>query len=63
MYSTANAFHRQEYAGGIQLLKEAATERGVKVRILTPEDEHNCRNSAKVDDGARKHSNHMKTLA
>ena len=39
MYSTANAFHRQEYAGGIQLLKEAATERGVKVRILTPEDE------------------------
>jgi two-component system sensor histidine kinase VicK len=39
MYSTANAFHRQEYAGRIQLLKEAATERGVKVRILTPEDE------------------------
>jgi signal transduction histidine kinase len=39
MYSTANAFHRQEYAGGIQLLREAATERGVKVRILTPEDE------------------------
>ena len=39
MYSTANAFHRQENAGGIQLLKEAATERGVKVRILTPEDE------------------------
>jgi two-component system, OmpR family, sensor histidine kinase VicK len=39
MYSTANAFHRQEYAGGIQLLKEAATRRGVKVRILTPEDE------------------------
>jgi len=39
MYSTANAFHRQESAGGIQLLKEAATERGVKVRILTPEDE------------------------
>ena len=39
MYSTANAFHRQEYAGGIQLLKKVATERGVKVRILTPEDE------------------------
>ena len=39
MYSTANAFHRQERAGGIQLLKEAATKRGVKVRILTPEDE------------------------
>jgi two-component system sensor histidine kinase VicK len=39
MYSTANAFHRQERAGAIQLLKEAATQRGVKVRILTPEDE------------------------
>jgi signal transduction histidine kinase len=39
IYSTAKAFHRQEYAGGIQLLKEAATERGVKVRILTPQDE------------------------
>jgi two-component system, OmpR family, sensor histidine kinase VicK len=39
MFSTANAFHRQERAGKIQLLKEAATERGVKVRILTPEDE------------------------
>ncbi|MGA9152892.1 MAG: HAMP domain-containing sensor histidine kinase, partial [Candidatus Nitrosopolaris sp.] len=37
--STANAFHRQEQAGAIQLLKEAAMERGIKVRILTPEDE------------------------
>jgi hypothetical protein len=35
-FSTANAFYRQEHAGGIQLLKEAATERGVKIRILTP---------------------------
>src|SRR5215472_539438 len=39
MFSTANAFHCQEHAGGIQLLKKAATERGVKVRIMTPEDE------------------------
>src|SRR5215813_2495412 len=39
MFSTANAFHRLEQAGGIQILKEAAMERGVKVRILTPEDE------------------------
>jgi two-component system, OmpR family, sensor histidine kinase VicK len=39
MYSTSNAFHRQERAGKIQLLKKVATERGVKVRILTPEDE------------------------
>jgi two-component system, OmpR family, sensor histidine kinase VicK len=40
MFSTANAFYRQEHAGGIQLLKEA-TERGVKIRILTPEDKIN----------------------
>jgi two-component system, OmpR family, sensor histidine kinase VicK len=39
IYSTANAFHREEYAGGFQLLKEAISERGVKVRILTPVDE------------------------
>ena len=39
MFSTANSFHRQEQLGGIQLLKEAAMERGVKIRILTPEDE------------------------
>jgi two-component system, OmpR family, sensor histidine kinase VicK len=39
MYSTANAFHRQERAGKIQLIKEAAMERGVKIRILTPQDE------------------------
>ena len=39
MFSTANAFHRLEQAGGIRLLKEAAMQRGVKIRILTPEDE------------------------
>jgi signal transduction histidine kinase len=38
IYSTANAFHRQEYAGGIRILTEAALNRGVKVRILTPAD-------------------------
>ena len=39
IYSTANAFHRQEYAGGIRILTEAALNRGVKVRILTPADD------------------------
>ena len=34
-----NAFHHQERAGTIHLLREAATKKGVKVRILTPEDE------------------------
>ena len=41
MFSTANAFYRQEQSGGIQLLKQAATERGVKIRILTPEEKLN----------------------
>jgi signal transduction histidine kinase len=39
LYSSANAFHRQEYVGAIQSLKEAAYERGVSVRILTPADD------------------------
>jgi two-component system, OmpR family, sensor histidine kinase VicK len=39
IFSTANAFHRQEYAGTIQLLYEAIAKRGVKVRILTPKDD------------------------
>jgi two-component system sensor histidine kinase VicK len=48
MFSTANAFHRQERAGGFELLKEAATERGVKIRILTPEDKVIVENERKV---------------
>jgi two-component system, OmpR family, sensor histidine kinase VicK len=39
IFSTANAFHRQESLGAIQLLKEAIAQRGVKVRILTPKDD------------------------
>src|SRR5919106_5748914 len=39
IFSTANAFHRQEYVGSMQLLKEAIVQRGIKVRILTPKDD------------------------
>jgi nitrogen-specific signal transduction histidine kinase len=39
IFSSANAFHRQEYLGATQILKDAANERGVKVRILTPADD------------------------
>jgi signal transduction histidine kinase len=39
VYSSAKAFHRQEYVGAIQFLKEAAYERGVNVKILTPADD------------------------
>jgi two-component system sensor histidine kinase VicK len=38
MFSTANAFRRQEYSGNILLLKELTKERGINVRILTPMD-------------------------
>ena len=38
VFSTANAFHRQERTGMIKLLTEAA-ERGIKIRILTPVDD------------------------
>jgi sensor histidine kinase regulating citrate/malate metabolism len=34
LFSIANAFRHQEKAGALELLKEAAALRGVKVRIL-----------------------------
>jgi signal transduction histidine kinase len=39
IFSTVNAFHRQERVGAIKLLKDMAEGRNIKVRILTPEDE------------------------
>jgi two-component system, OmpR family, sensor histidine kinase VicK len=36
LFSTANAFRRPEKAGALELLKEAAALRGIKVRILVP---------------------------
>jgi signal transduction histidine kinase len=39
IFSTANAFHRQERTGMIKLLKEAAAGRRVHIRILTPIDD------------------------
>lgn len=36
LFSTANAFRHQEKAGALELLKEAAMLRGVKIRILVP---------------------------
>jgi signal transduction histidine kinase len=39
IFSTANAFHRQEYAGSMKLLKEAIEVYGIVVKILTPGDE------------------------
>jgi two-component system, OmpR family, sensor histidine kinase VicK len=38
MFSSANAVRRQIEIGGLQLLKEASEEHGVKVRVLIPGD-------------------------
>ncbi len=38
IYSTANAFHRQENAGAFQLLKDRAKKEGIDIRILVPGD-------------------------
>ena len=39
IYSTANAFHRQEYEGTIQTLGQLA-DKGVKIKLLTPTDNY-----------------------
>ena len=40
IFSTSNAFHRQERTGSIQTLKEIGdTRHGVKIKVLTPKDE------------------------
>jgi two-component system sensor histidine kinase VicK len=39
IFSTANAFFRQERSGGIALLDQAATRRNIGVRILVPYDQ------------------------
>jgi two-component system, OmpR family, sensor histidine kinase VicK len=36
LFSTANAYSRQQKSGTLDLLKESASKRGVKVRILVP---------------------------
>ena len=39
LFSTTSTFRRQEKAGALELLKEAAALRGVKIRILVPVDD------------------------
>ena len=50
---TANAFLREERLGIIQLLKQAATELGLNVRILSPTNdiiENKLRNITATED-------------
>ncbi len=52
IFSTANAFYRQLIvAGGMRLCEEAASERNVKIRILTPKDDRIDRIVQELSEG------------
>jgi len=46
LFSTTNAFRRQDKVGVFELLKEASNLRGVKVRILVPMNDNDHNNDA-----------------
>jgi sugar-specific transcriptional regulator TrmB len=59
---TANAFLREERIGALELLKQAAKERNVKVRIIGPSNSV-IRNDLQAEgDGQRKKKNGLKGL-
>jgi two-component system sensor histidine kinase VicK len=61
LFSTANAFRRQEKAGALDLLKEAASQRGVRVRILVPIDDDDGDNNKAIITANEK-IRHLKEL-
>jgi hypothetical protein len=51
MFSTANAFHRQERSGGYNLLKSVReSNKSIKIRILTPYDDRIKQITKKMND-------------
>jgi hypothetical protein len=51
MFSTANAFHRQERSGGYNLLKSIReSNKSIKIRILTPHDDRIKQIAKKMND-------------
>ncbi|MDF2769183.1 MAG: histidine kinase [Nitrososphaeraceae archaeon] len=58
IFSTANAFHRQERAGMIKLFKEAAAGRRVQIRILTPIDDIIKEKAQKFKEEEQQHQQH-----
>ena len=60
IFSTANAFHRQERAGTIELFKEAAAAEGrrIKIRILTPMDDIIKEKAQKFKEQQQQHQQH-----
>jgi two-component system, OmpR family, sensor histidine kinase VicK len=57
IFSTANAFHRQERAGTMELFKEAAGRR-VKILILTPMDDIIKEKAQKFKEEQQQHQQH-----
>ncbi|MBD0359412.1 MAG: hypothetical protein ICV56_01700 [Nitrososphaeraceae archaeon] len=55
IFSTSNAFRRQEKAGGIDLLRRSAKSRNLKIRILSPIDDYirKVTDEIKVEDKIR----------
>src|SRR5215211_4642256 len=60
IFSTANAFHRQERAGTMDLFKEAAAAEGrrVKIKILTPMDDIIKEKAQKFKEEQQQHQQH-----
>jgi hypothetical protein len=56
IFSTSNAFRRQEKAGGVDFLIKTAKSKGVKVRILSPIDDY-VRN---IIDNIKREDNNIK---
>jgi two-component system sensor histidine kinase VicK len=50
LFSTVNAFRRQDKAGAFELIKEAAMLRGIKVRILVPTGNNDNYDNNKVSE-------------
>jgi signal transduction histidine kinase len=58
IFSTSNAFHRQERVGTMELLKEAAAARCVHIRILTPMDDIIKEKAQKFKEEQQQHQHH-----
>jgi len=50
LFSTANAFRHQQKTGTLEQLTEAASQRGVKIRILVPVDDDNNNKTVIIAD-------------
>ena len=53
LFSSANAFARQDHAGANEVLKELSVKtRGLKIKILVPKNERASKNSIRIESEA-----------